>query len=428
MALDGGSMKKSVLLVGPLLTRSGYGEQARFALRSLRSREDLFDIYIRPITWGHTSWMTEDNEERRWIDETIEKTIAYMQQGGQFDMSLQVTIPNEFQVIARENVGYTAGIETTHCAALWIEKCNGMNRNIVVSNHSREIMDSTAFEVQNNQTGEVTGTLRNQRDLFTVNYPVKTFEELPELELNLKHDFNFLVVAQFGPRKNLENTINWFLNEFKDEEVGMIVKTNVAKNCLIDRETCMNNIRQIINSANVPERKCSVHLLHGHMTEEEMHSLYLHDKVSAFVALPHGEGFGLPIFEASYSGLPVVSVGWSGQKDFLYDEDGKAHFYEVSYDMVQVPPEAVWKDVIEQTAGWCAAREQSAREQMRACYEDIINKNEDSIAHGACDRSSQLREQFSEEKMHEMFVKSFTGEIKTEAIKEEVDELLADLM
>jgi len=428
MALDGGSMKKSVLLVGPLLTRSGYGEQARFALRSLRSREDLFDIYIRPITWGHTSWMTEDNEERRWIDETIEKTIAYMQQGGQFDMSLQVTIPNEFQVIARENVGYTAGIETTHCAALWIEKCNGMNRNIVVSNHSKEIMDSTAFEVQNNQTGEVTGTLRNQRDLFTVNYPVKTFEELPELELNLKHDFNFLVVAQFGPRKNLENTINWFLNEFKDEEVGMIVKTNVAKNCLIDRETCMNNIRQIINSANVPERKCSVHLLHGHMTEEEMHSLYLHDKVSAFVALPHGEGFGLPIFEASYSGLPVVSVGWSGQKDFLYDDDGKAHFYEVSYDMVQVPPEAVWKDVIEQTAGWCAAREQSAREQMRACYEDIVNKNEDSIAHGACDRSAQLREQFSEEKMHEMFVKSFTGEIKTEAIKEEVDELLADLI
>ena len=108
-----------------------------------------------------------------------------------------------------------------------------------------------------------------------------------------------------------------------------------------------------------------------------MHSLYLHDKVSAFVAFPHGEGYGLPIFEASYSGLPVVSVGWSGQKDFLYDETGTAHFYEVSYDMVQVPKEAVWKDVIEESAGWCSAREQSAREQMRACYDDIINKNKD---------------------------------------------------
>jgi len=39
-------MRKKILLKGPLLTRSGYGEQARFALRALRSREDLFDIYI----------------------------------------------------------------------------------------------------------------------------------------------------------------------------------------------------------------------------------------------------------------------------------------------------------------------------------------------------------------------------------------------
>ena len=35
-------MKKNIILVGPILTRSGYGEQARFALRALRSREDLF--------------------------------------------------------------------------------------------------------------------------------------------------------------------------------------------------------------------------------------------------------------------------------------------------------------------------------------------------------------------------------------------------
>jgi hypothetical protein len=61
----GGSMKKKVLLKGPVLTRSGYGEQTRFALRSLRSREDLFDIYIQPITWGHTGWLIEGTEERK---------------------------------------------------------------------------------------------------------------------------------------------------------------------------------------------------------------------------------------------------------------------------------------------------------------------------------------------------------------------------
>ena len=65
-------MKKKILLKAPVLTRSGYGEQSRFALRSLRSREDLFDIYVQPLTWGETSWIHEENEERAWIDEKID--------------------------------------------------------------------------------------------------------------------------------------------------------------------------------------------------------------------------------------------------------------------------------------------------------------------------------------------------------------------
>ena len=69
-------MKKKVLLKGPVLTRSGYGEQARFALRSLRSREDIFDIYIQPLQWGQTSWITLQDDERKWIDERVEKAIA----------------------------------------------------------------------------------------------------------------------------------------------------------------------------------------------------------------------------------------------------------------------------------------------------------------------------------------------------------------
>ena len=128
-------MRKKVIIKGPLLTRSGYGEQSRFALRSLRSREDLFDIYIQPIQWGQTSWSSDMDEERVWIDQTIEKTIGYIQQGGQFDISLQVTIPNEFERMAPINVGYTAGIETTKIAHQWIQKANEMDKIITISSY-----------------------------------------------------------------------------------------------------------------------------------------------------------------------------------------------------------------------------------------------------------------------------------------------------
>ena len=91
-------MRKKVLLKGPILTRSGYGEQTRFALRSLRSRPDLFELYIQPLQWGNTSWIATTDSERAFVDQTIEKTIGHIQAKGEFDLSVQVTIPNEWEM------------------------------------------------------------------------------------------------------------------------------------------------------------------------------------------------------------------------------------------------------------------------------------------------------------------------------------------
>ena len=45
-------MRQKVIVKGPALSQSGYGEQTRFALRALKSREDLFDIFLINIGWG----------------------------------------------------------------------------------------------------------------------------------------------------------------------------------------------------------------------------------------------------------------------------------------------------------------------------------------------------------------------------------------
>ena len=37
-------MRKKILVRGPVLSRSGYGEQARFAMRYLREHEERYDI------------------------------------------------------------------------------------------------------------------------------------------------------------------------------------------------------------------------------------------------------------------------------------------------------------------------------------------------------------------------------------------------
>jgi glycosyltransferase involved in cell wall biosynthesis len=427
LAIVGGSvMKKKILLKAPLLTRSGYGEQSRFALRSLRSREDLFDIFIQPLTWGETSWIHEETEERRWIDETIEKTIHHIHSAGTFDISLQVSIPNEWQSLAPINIGYTAGIETTRVAHEWIQLGEQMDSIIVVSNHSKNIYKNTIYEVVNDETGEK-GELQLGKEVTAVNYPVKNFENLQPLGLDLEYDFNFVCVAQMGPRKNLLNTVKWFVEEFHDESVGLIIKSNIAKNCTMDRELLRAQLLAPLTSE-FPDRKCKIYILHGDMTDEEMHAIYLNDKVKAALSLTHGEGFGLPLFEAAYMGTPVIAPGWSGQCDFLFDDEIKERFYNVAFDISKIPEEIVWDGVLIKESGWCYPREQSAKENMRLCYNDInaINSNSntaDSIASHACTHAEFLHEKFSEEKMHAQFIEAMNLNLGDFDVEQWIDNL-----
>ena len=134
-------MKKRIMVRGPALSQSGYGEQTRFALRALRTREDIFDIFLIPVSWGGTGWIFEDTEEREWLDGLVMKHQANTaQEKRPYDISLQVTIPNEFELLAPVNIGYTAGMETTKVAGEWIEKGNIMDRIIVVSNHYKFLL------------------------------------------------------------------------------------------------------------------------------------------------------------------------------------------------------------------------------------------------------------------------------------------------
>lgn len=400
-------MKTKIFLIGPMLTRSGYGEQARYAMRALRSREDIFDIYLQPLTWGATGWIPEYDEEKQWVDRMIEKTIAHNHQNGTYDASLQVTIPNEWKNYAPVNIGYTAGMETTLISAEWIQAINGMSKVIMISNHSKNSAENSIYLTDN----ENDPPIKVQTDIEVINYPAKVYKTLPDVNLDLEYDTNFLAVAQWSPRKNIEHMLRWFVEEFQNDEVGLVLKTNLSKNCLMDREGCEGRLKSLL--ADLPkDRKCKVYMLHGDMSDAEMHSLYNHDKISAFVAIPHGEGYGLPIFEAAYSGLPVVSVGWSGQLDFLCDEKGKEHFYNVSFDMVQVPKEVVWPTVLIEESGWANAREQSYKEKMRQCLEDISNNT--GLAAEAETYATELHERFEQSKMYEEFVNALGIEIDAE--------------
>jgi len=404
-------MKTKILVIGPALTVSGYGEQSRFALRALRSREDIFDIYLTPTNWGQCGWIHEDSDERKWLDSTIMKTVQYTQAFNgqpQYDMCLHISIPNEWKKICPITIGYTAGIEVNKISPHWIQPSNQMDKILVISNFSKKGFENGVYTAQDQNGNQITN-FRVTTPIEVINYSVRK-GNVTEIDLPITTDFNFLVVAQGGPRKNFANTVKWFVEEFKnDENVGLVCKTHLAGASQIDREAITNNLQQIL--APYTDRKCKVYLLHGDMHENEMSSLYNHPKIKALISLSHGEGFGLPIFEAAGWGLPVITTEWSGQTDFMYcpNKEGKVkpHFARVDFTLQPVQPEAIWEGVIEKDAMWAFPIAASAKTQMREVY-----KNHDRFRGQAKRLAAYIDKEFEESKIYNRFITLLIGEAK----------------
>ncbi len=366
-----------VLLEGPILTKSGYGEHARLVYESIKNIQGI-ELFVTAVAWGKTSWLS-DYEEK--MHEAIIRNGNYVRACEQakqppvYDVQIFVGILNEFNKKAQKSIVVTAGIETDRVSAEWLLKTHqGVDKIIVPSEHAKNGFTTTSYEFSNTQTGE-NGKIECTTPVEVIPYPVKHITT-SEIDLQLSTDFNFLNVALLGPRKNLENSIEWFLQEFGgDANVGLIIKTSKAKNSLMDRIETKKHIKNI--TSRYKDAKCKIYLLHGNMTEQEIHSLYTHPKIHALATATCGEGYGLPIFEAAYSGMPVIATDWSGHLDFLqcpYKENGKIKdkklFARVNYNLRNIDDSVVWNGVLVKDSQWAYADPTSYKKQLRKVYKN----------------------------------------------------------
>ena len=391
-------MRKTILVRGPCLSQSGYGEHARMVLRALRTREDVFDIHIIPVGWGHSGWISETSEFRQWMDAQILKTQGYLQQKLPFDISVQVAIPGEFEKLAAINIGVTAGIETTKMSPDWIQKSNLMDKVITISRHAKWSYENTVWEGQDQVGNPV--SLRSTVPIDIVGYPVRNIDQDDSFQLDLQTDYNYLTVGQWGPRKNMENLVKWWLEECWDQPVGLILKTSFRRNNIMDRYFTTSRLESIIKSVELDqeERECKIYLLHGDLSEPEMQSLYA--KADCMISTTHGEGFGLPLFEFALHGKPIIAPEWSGHLDFLINNKKKPGFMPVKYDIRPVDKSAVVNDIIIQDSMWCYPQEASFKQRLRQA------RKSDKWLKRAQEHVSYIEETFSEEQINEKFVLS----------------------
>lgn len=325
-------LKNTFVVSCPIDTFSGYGSRSRDFVRALIEL-DKYDVKIIPQRWGNTPHGFIEANFELWG--FLNNHIIPAQLTEQPDIWCQITVPNEFQPVGKFNIGLTAGIETTACAAPWIEGCNRMNLNLVSSKHSKNVFINTKYAL-NNQQGQPQGELK-------LNKPIEVLMEGADLNvyktilsknletsnlkkdlLSIKEDFAFLAVGHWmqgdigEDRKNIGLLAKAFYEIFKNKKnpPALILKTSSAGTSYTDRREILsrlNHIRQSVDTKIVP----SIYLLHGEFTDSEMNELYNHPKVKSMVLLTKGEGFGRPLLEFSLTNKPIITTPWSGHMDFL---------------------------------------------------------------------------------------------------------------
>ena len=315
-------MKPLCLVTAPVATRSGYGAHSRDICRAL-IKLDRYDVKIWNVRWGNTpvnALHTDDPNDKIIIDRLIPTPDLPKQP----ELHIHIVVPNEFQPIAKYNIGITAGLEMSVVPPKWLEGMNRMNMNIVPATFVKKVMEDCKFDIHDDKTNSKVGELKSEKPIEVLfegadtNIYKKTTEFskdfLDEMK-NVEESFNFLYVGHWlqgnlgEDRKDTGMLVKVFLETFKNmkKKPGLI--------SVLDREDILSKIEKI--KEGVDGDLPNVYFLHGDLSDAEMNGLYNHPKVKAHVSFTHGEGFGRPLLEASLSGKPVIASNWSGHVDFL---------------------------------------------------------------------------------------------------------------
>ena len=354
--------KPFLLVTAPVETRSGYGNHARDICRALIESEK-YDIAIQSVPWGSTptNALNEENKSHREIQKRI---IRQPNLPKQPDLHYHIVIPNEFQPIAKKNVGMTAGIECTVPPANWVEGCNRMDMTIFTSEFSRDGFTNVAFDKLDNNTKQIVGQLKLEKpsEVLFEGADTDVFKEVDDFSpflsgkfSKIEEDFCFLFVGHWlqgnlgEDRKDIGSMIKTFLNTFKNQKnaPALIIKTSGANFSIIDRREMIKKINMVKSSVKADVLP-NIYLLHGDLTDEEMNEMYNHPKVKAHLTFTHGEGFGRPLLEASLSGKPIIAPISTGQADFL----DKQYSVELPHQMTKVSPNAFPKDYTTPESMW----------------------------------------------------------------------------
>lgn len=254
----------------------------------------------------------------------IQSTLALQNFGPgkkPIDIDLTYTVPQNFPQRFLSNSKNKCAIynfEVTYWPPQWRKFYHFVDYYFPSSNFSAEVF--TINEVP-------------PEKIFVVPHGVDTKmfnPDIPKVKLGTKKKFKFVAVVAPHYRKNIEMLLNAYCEAFTaKDDVCLVLKTKIYKHSdgAFDMkknpkgrkafEIVVGDIFKKLYKKfgkNIPE----IELLSGHV--ENVASIY--NACDCHITTTGAEGFGMPITESMACGLLNIAPRYSGQLDFLNDNNG----------------------------------------------------------------------------------------------------------
>jgi glycosyltransferase involved in cell wall biosynthesis/tetratricopeptide (TPR) repeat protein len=246
---------------------------------------------------------------------------------------------------AMRNVGRTM-FETDGLLADWRDQCNAMDEVWVPSEHNLRVFANAGVEAS--KLYKVPETF--DTDLFSpdvVPLPVEGLEGLV-----------FLSVFSWIDRKAWDVLLRaWFAEFGAQDDVTLLLKTDTDHARGTD---CRHEVESFVRShlKRDPKKGPRVVVLDRPLESTDVPRLYR--AADAFVLASRGEGWGRPHMEAMAMGLPTIATRWSGNLEFMNDDNS----YLVDYELVNTPRDSWFRG-----QRWAEPSVIDLRRAMRRVYE-----------------------------------------------------------
>lgn len=292
--------------VGPFFDESGYGEACRNYVAAVVTAG--FPVSSRAITFG------EPNVD---YGRPGQMALATLNLGVQCAVNLVYAPPQHFaqHVDARAyNIGMFVW-ETNILPAEWVAACNRMDEIWVPCRWNAQVCAAAGVRRPIRVFGHCVSP-----EEYASGQPLV----IPGLDAGA---YKFYSVFQWSERKNPSALIRAYLSAFTDaDRVVLIMKTYGANYSQAEEAKVRAEVERIRRA--VGARQPKMMLITKILSKAQM--LALHRLGDCFV-LPHrSEGWGLPHFEASMTGRPVITTDYGGNLEFTKPE----HSYLASYKPV----------------------------------------------------------------------------------------------